>query len=381
MSNTSQAIRYGVLGLLALSTLPSGVGAQGVIGVKTLQWEFRAMNIARVRGDYRLTAKAYSGGTHGANKGWRTDLPRKRGTWAVAGPLALQTSTITNNAEGHAVATGTSTVSALAAVVISPDGERPPRYRVSTTTTAGGLDTVTTPHPNAWQRARHKAKAIVKIRNAQVKGWALTGQINGVNVGTRGGKGRPNGTINEGGHSIHDPIIISVTELPTGETWSEEIFSLDILSQNGAGTPVHWEYDSSRGVMLSVERNNDGVMDGSVGMQGASNSDWLVESFGDFGATLANGVFEATGAWADLPWDLTMEGFDVARAELAPEYIPTVFDYVVPADLLVDDYLYSQSITWDDVSEGEAYQADVPSPGSVALLLMSGLVAVVRRRG
>ncbi len=382
MSIKSHLFRHGVLSLFVLGSFSAITHAQNVNSIKTLQWEFRSANIARVRGGYSLTAKAYSGGTHGRNKGWRTARPKRRATWLVnaVNGLPVVTSTITNNAETHAIGTGTSSVSALRAVVISNQGERPPRYRVTTTTSAGGSDVLGAAHQDGWQRARHRAKAIVKVSNAKVKGWALTATINGVTVGTRTGRGRPNGTINEGGRSFHDPIIVTVTETATGESWSQELFSFDLIAQNGAGTPVFWEYDTSRGVMLAAEPNADGIIDGTISMNGSSSSEWLVDSFGDFGATITDGTFDATGAWADLPWDLTMMGFDVVMAELAPEYMPTVFDYVVPSDLLNPESVYSQSLAWDDIDEGDVFQGSVPAPGPVALLIVAGLTGRTRQR-
>ena len=377
-----QSFWYGTVCVLALGVLPASAHAQPVEGTKILTWQFRAANIAKVRGSYSLVAKAYSGGTHGAGKGWKA-APPQRGMWLVDAPagLPLKVAEKENDAEGHAVGMGRASVTALRAVKL-PGNEKPPTYEVMTTTTAGGEDSIDPPHvrPGEWGLAKHKAKAVVKIANAKVKGWVLKGEINGVGVGTRSGKGTPNGRIDEGGHSIHDPVFVTIRELRTGRVWSEELLSLDILSQNGAGNAVYWEYNADVGVMLAAERDGDGGLDGSVSIGGASTSDWLVDSFGEFGATLDDGVFEATGSWADLPWVLSMEGFDVVRAELPPEFIPTTFDYVVPSDLLTDDFIYSQSLTWDDQSFGVVRDGAVPATGSLAILVASGLVGALRRR-
>ena len=382
MLSSTQLFRHSAICVLALSMLPAGSHAQPVQGTKVLTWQFRAANIAKVTGTYSLLAKAYSGGTHGAGKGWKS-APRNRGTWFVdaRGGLPLKEAEIANDAEGHAVGMGRSTAAALRAVKL-PGNQKPPRYEVETTTTAGGADSIVPPHvrPGEWGLAKHRAKAVVKVANAKVKGWVLKGEINGVNVGTRSGQGRPNGQIHEGWYSIHDPIVVTIRELPTGREWSEELLSLDFLSQNGAGNAVYWEYDSVVGVTMAAERDGDGELDGLVSIGGASDSDWLIDSFGEFGATLENGVFEATGAWEGLPWDLTIEGLDVVRAALAPEHIPTGFDYIVPSDLLTDDFIYSQSLAWDELSEGEVRDGVIPTPGVLAVLLASGLVVQLRRK-
>lgn len=388
-SNSTTRIQRGVRRpvLVAALVLAAVAGtAQGQdSGTKTLGWDFNAKNINKVWASYKLVSRAYTRDTHGLGgngpSGWQ-GTPVK-GKYPVALGTAGATAAIVNpsrSSAAHPVATANATINAPA-VVRHPGGQIPPRYTATATVTASGTQATNEAGADFFKAsAKHKAKTTVSIRGAKVEGWSLRGTIDGITFPVQAGRGRPTGAINERGRSIHDPIVLTIKDIDTGDIWSTELFSLDVASSSKNGALALWNYDSNNGIDLALERNIDGVLDGRIDIAGSMNSDWIIDPVGEFGASLVGGQFSATGAWAGLPWDLTMDGGDVIAASLAAEYVPSSLSYTVPDAFINDDHTYSQSLAWDDDSDGVDYAENVPAPGSLVLLTMAAGLGLRRRR-
>lgn len=176
-------------------------------------------------------------------------------------------------------------------------------------------------------------------------------------------------------HVFRDPISVELFEAETGVTHVERLFELAItLDSDGATGEILAEWDWEFGLKLGSDTGGTG---GSMTVQGRADSSWLSSPIGVFGATLQDGIFEATGAWEFLPWDLTYDGELVTSAFLDASYLLTDLSYAVPESLIDPDYSYKLSLVSESGLESFAL---IPEPTTLALLVLGGLVMELRRR-
>jgi hypothetical protein len=188
--------------------------------------------------------------------------------------------------------------------------------------------------------------------------------VNGIVMGG----GVPSAFKGKAGGVSHDPMSIEIFDLDTGVLFLEQLFTLD-ADWNQFGVYA-W---NTGGILL--EAPADGVSSASI--NGGFASDWLSASTGMFSASLANGIFGATGAFAGLPWVLTLDGADVVRATLDAAFVPDLFgEYQVPAALVADDHQYQQTLI---LSKRDGVAIRVAEP-SIFLLMMMGLVLFGRTK-
>jgi len=186
--------------------------------------------------------------------------------------------------------------------------------------------------------------AEAEITGPHVRGSDLRGKTNETKVraGTTAKSDAPAGNRQRSNADQRDPVVVRLKDLTTGEVYEEELFRLVIGGDSGTGG-FEVIYDPNDGVTLTTPVNTSGQIDGSVSISGTASSSWLVDPFGDFGASLTNGNFTATGAWAGAPWTLTY-GSGVVQASLPADYVPTDFDFQVPDEVINDDHDYAQSV-------------------------------------
>jgi hypothetical protein len=167
--------------------------------------------------------------------------------------------------------------------------------------------------------------------------------------------------------------------MDTSVTTTEELFNLAIVGESQEAA-ISFEYDLELGLTLSIGRNIAGLLDGSFSVAGSADSSWMVSPFGEFGASLNNGLFMATGAWADKPWMLTHEGTDVVSAHLDAAFLPAVFDYQVPDSVITSDNSEYQQ-DFEVESELTVSATELPEPTSLSLLALGVMLIHHRRRG
>jgi len=173
--------------------------------------------------------------------------------------------------------------------------------------------------------------------------------------------------------NVKDPISLELYEIETGLLFSEELFSLEISGQSLDGQgPADMVWDET-GITLSS------TIDGQVLVNGRSDSDWLVDPIGQFGAEIINGEFVATGAWAGLDWQLTYDESMVTAFLSAESFNPAFeLDYQIPDSLLHEEYTYDVTLLLDGSSYSES--ESIPEPTTLVLLGLGGLALLRKRR-
>ena len=165
----------------------------------------------------------------------------------------------------------------------------------------------------------------------------------------RGGVGR-----------VRDPISIVLEDVLSGESVTEQLYSLDI--DFGGVSELSW---TETGIRLQADPDGSSA----VSISGGFDSDWIVGGPWLFSASLGSGVFETTGAFDSLPWALTMSDSSVVSAYLAPEHIPLLeAEYSIPSSaFFADDRFYQQTLL--PAVDGAV---GLGAPGLSTMLLLTG---------
>jgi len=198
-------------------------------------------------------------------------------------------------------------------------------------------------------------------------------------------KGRMGKKVQKGFHKTakrwRDPISLSLTEVETGQVYSQDLFSVNVdMEDYGHGAFTFDNGIAGEGVLLSCDA------DENILMYGSSDSDWLSFSYGDFSASLSEGIFTTTGAWASLPWQLTHEDpgdllSDVLSASLSSDYLLTDLAWQIPETLMREGFTYDLDLDWDDSAFLDAVAvAEVPEPMTLSLLAFGGLALLGKRK-
>ncbi|MFG0251996.1 MAG: hypothetical protein ACF8NJ_03885 [Phycisphaerales bacterium JB038] len=364
MSN-SKVILAGSVAALFIFT--AGAGAGEVEGTVDVNWRFDADDVAAMWGHYTLDAWSNAYCTcNGADP----DEDHAAGNWPVAAGLAVQ-DVLAVSWVAHSYADAEASVSATVPV---PHGGANQLFMTVTHEIAGVSDPEHCPG-KAYSDAWRKASSLADIEGATVTGSTLKANRNGAHV--RYHKHGSAGSIYYLYEDYYrDPVSLVLREVDTGAVWEETIWDMTIESA-GALAASAWLFSSDEGVVLEVGRDDQDDIGSTVTIAGQSTSDWLLNPYGEFSATLGPGGFSATGVWADLPWDLLYDGPDVIRATLPAVYLPTEqnFEYEVPDSLLTEDFLYDQALNLWDEQQGLAV---LPAPGTFVLLAFAS--SALRRR-
>jgi hypothetical protein len=359
--------------LLACWSLPCRAMAQAqVIQVtKDIGWTFvsKPETLAAKQGTCAWNLTAYADCQHfDENRGKDIDSHSWPANAAHAAHTQRAQATV-----GDAWGLAERTYSANAPVIIGQLGSGFNRYRTDMhvgPNIDGGV-----PKDGVWQ-AHGSGK--MKLSSGDETRAALQGVNNTVNLNwtTRGHSSQ----VTRGAISsyVRDPISVEVVELETATTYVEDLFGFNI-SADGMTDSYSWNWDSA-GILLETPRGTEGAIEGSVMIDGQSVSSWLVNPIGSFGVSLAGGVFSASGAWANLPWQVTYDqgaavsaflpGADLASLEL---------NYVIPDSILRDGFTYSHALI-ESTSLDATGAAPIPEPAEATLLLLGTFGWVTARR-
>jgi hypothetical protein len=142
-----------------------------------------------------------------------------------------------------------------------------------------------------------------------------------------------------------DPILIELLEIETGHSVVESLYHV-AMEISGMGE-LSW--DDVDGIVLDAPDDRS-----AASIDAAFTGSWIVGATGDYSASLAGGVLTTGGALAGLPWQITMEGASVVRAQLPPAAVPVVqLTYRVPPHLAIPGYTYREILVVDDAAEAE----------------------------
>lgn len=200
----------------------------------------------------------------------------------------------------------------------------------------------------------------------------------------KAGKQVNKGTVKKG-KKWADPISLTLIEVDTGQTYSQDLYAVNVdVAEFGHAAFTYDNDTGGEGVFLSCDA------DESVRIDGSSNSDWLISPYGAFSASLSEGSFAATGAWASLPWQLTYEdagniASNVLSASLPSEYLLADLEWQIPESLMRDGHSYDLRLDWSESASDSAMAIDeIPEPGPFCLIAGGGLGllgrSVIRRR-
>lgn len=182
------------------------------------------------------------------------------------------------------------------------------------------------------------------------------------------------------GRSSKDPVLLTIWNNDTGEQISELLGFVEGACDSTDQAWSSYSFDSIEGALLEAD-----LLNASASLFGAFDSSWLDNPYGAFGATLANGIFEATGVWASLPWALTYAiagdpTSGIISAFLAAEYLPTSLGFTVPQDYV--DQGYDDEYELNFFAEFVAFDRDshvIPTPASLPMAGL-GLLILLQRK-
>ena len=183
------------------------------------------------------------------------------------------------------------------------------------------------------------------------------------------------GGLYDRGRSTKDPVLLTIWNLDTGEQISEQLGFVEGMCNSEGEAWSSYSFDSDEGVLLEADLAN-----AEAAIHGAFDSSWLDDPYGVFGASLANGLFDATGVWATLPWALTYAiagdpTSGIIAAFLAADYLPSSLAFTTPqayVDLGYDDQyevnFFSEYIATDQDTD------IIPAPASTLLGVLGVLM-------
>lgn len=187
---------------------------------------------------------------------------------------------------------------------------------------------------------------------------------------TATGESRESGSDENATSGATDPIVATYTDEATGAVLGSNVVYRDSYVATGRGE-VHWNPLS--GITLVAPAGS------TASVEIETPSAWVVNPFNGTVGIVA-GVFTATGAFAALPWNVSTVGGDVT-ATLSPGALSDVLDLDLNLASLpgsVGDV--GASLDSDLDGWTEELRTVTPTPGSVALLAMGGVLAARRRR-
>lgn len=150
--------------------------------------------------------------------------------------------------------------------------------------------------------------------------------------------------ISGDGASFKDPIWLELHQEGAGLVASQKLFSLDVFASRDA--TLIW--DDTIGILMEVPLGAGA----EVTIAGAYPGSWITGPPGPFGATLTGGQFTPIGAWAGLPWAVSVDE-GMLRAELPAAALPALeLDYVIPASLITPGTLYFPVLVYT-VAQGD----------------------------
>lgn len=210
-----------------------------------------------------------------------------------------------------------------------------------------------------WNNGEKHGKITVEKKHA-----------NGIRVSGIAQEGDAQGGINQTNHSkVTDPIRLSFTDMGSGEVLGSQDIFYDLWLASG-NADVAWTLTD--GLMLRSDAESTAMISYDT------VSDWITNPLNG-AVVLSDGILEATGFFAGLPWELSqVDGYYQAwlpADEFSPEYT-LQYDASSLGDA-VGDVLTELSA--DQAGYASAYDTVIPSPGSV-WLFAAGVAAVYRRR-
>lgn len=151
----------------------------------------------------------------------------------------------------------------------------------------------------------------------------------------------------------------------------------------GTGTIYHDDFQVSGNASITWDPLGDLVitadMDATASIVIFTPSDWILNPF-NAAASIAEGVFTAGGMFAGLPWSVGVDG-DTVTATLPTADIPHDFGFIYDVSSLPDaDGDVTAVLDTDTISRTSSYDTRIPSPGTLTLLGIAGLLAVGRQR-
>lgn len=358
-----------LLPLLALVSLSSPCWSNDPNGefTKTVTWEFKQEPAATDKGSYTYKLKVY-GKDVDVSVSPKALQNSAAVEWILQASLPLVALTQSTETAPHPEGEAEVDLSAMAPVF---DNVRNVWSITGVVRGAVEIDKGSHkgPHASAFSRGK------LRIKSGRVMGADLLDDEGKVKVRPRnnfynGFAPLTVSTKNAG--YFHDPVELELLEVETGTITTEQIFSFD-MDLSGVAE-VTW--DDATGIML------DAPLDGtsSIAISGGFASSWITASPGMFSASLMGGQFSTSGALDGLPWQLTLSGVNVIRAELLAIDMPILdATYEVPTSLIVSTNSYDQSLVFSGEAEvslssyepGDAYCTAGTSAGGCQAMVQA----------
>ena len=363
--------RWGAVLSLVAGGVMSAVCYADAEGKKEVTWSFQAKVPPNViTGSWSAWARARAACSH------KVDGPHEHaagangnGQWnglaGFAGPVITDTAAVP-----HAKTTTNVQMSADAAEAFGPPpGNGFTRYQ---TVLRKQWDTKMNiaPDPSPGSSSRGWLHGESKLSAGSALKWELSGQVEGVAIRPRSGKGDgkgPQAVKTKNGHTARwaDPIDFRLINDRTQEEISEELFGL-WLDADFADDSASWSITESQ-FTLVAGGGNSGEWLGSVTMSGSAKSSWLLNPLGDFSASLSGGLFAASGFWANL-WQVQTDSMGRAiSATLNMSQVNFDLQYVIPDSIMNDTDSYTRVLSMTEDFD-EHLEGVIPSPGALSLL-------------
>jgi hypothetical protein len=364
-------MRWGAVLSLVAGGLMSAVCYADADGKKEVTWSFQAKVPPNViTGSWSAWARARAACSH------KVDGPHEhapgangKGQWngiaGFAGPVITDKAAVP-----HAKTTTNVQMSADAAEAVGPPpGNGFTRYQ---TVLRKQWDTKMdiAPDPSPGSSSRGWLHGESKLSAGSALKWELSGQVEGVAIRPRSGKGDgkgPQAVKTKNGHTAKwaDPIHITLINDRTLEELTEELFRLS-LDADMADESASWSITDSQFTLVAGGGNSNEWL-GSIGMSGSAKSSWLLNPLGDFSVSLGGGLFAASGFWENL-WQVQTDAMGRAvAATLNLSQVNFDLQYMIPDSVMNDTDTYTRELS---VTEDFDEQIDgvIPTPGTISLL-------------